>query len=204
MQKHRVVAWLSQHNFPHGVVSFCDGLTHDPLRQKAVFLQSLVQEVELNIVAGYGSPKDVAVYAALGLSPSQTYIVGRAVRKLQAQCQTATWPIWASWKRARTRMPPRDPQGLPWANSYGVAAPVDFLRKQSQLLRSRGPSQVEREGPGTPPTTLARGKARSISLKLDRGVRPTPRLDLGYLLTHPRGQRGCMWEAGDPDLGPQR
>lgn len=45
MQKHRVVAWLSQHNFPHGVVSFCDGLTHDPLRQKATFLQSLVQEV---------------------------------------------------------------------------------------------------------------------------------------------------------------
>lgn len=44
-------------------------------------------QVELNIVAGYGSPKDVAVYAALGLSPSQTYIVGRAVRKLQAQCQ---------------------------------------------------------------------------------------------------------------------
>lgn len=38
-------------------------------------------------MAGYGSPKDVAVYAALGLSPSQTYIVGRAVRKLQAQCQ---------------------------------------------------------------------------------------------------------------------
>lgn len=47
MQKHRVVAWLSQHNFPHGVVSFCDGLTHDPLRQKAMFLQSLVQEVRL-------------------------------------------------------------------------------------------------------------------------------------------------------------
>lgn len=52
-------------------------------------------------------------------------------------------------------------------SSYGGAAPVDFLRKQSQLLRSRGPSQVEREGSGTPPTTLARGKARSISLKLD-------------------------------------
>lgn len=43
--------------------------------------------MELNIVAGYGSPKDVAVYAALGLPASQTYIVGRAVRKLQAQCQ---------------------------------------------------------------------------------------------------------------------
>lgn len=50
MQKHRVVAWLTQHNFPHGIVSFCDGLTHDPLRQKAVFLQGLQQEV------GDGSP----------------------------------------------------------------------------------------------------------------------------------------------------
>lgn len=45
MQKHRVVAWLTQHNFPHGIVSFCDGLTHDPLRQKAAFLQGLQQEV---------------------------------------------------------------------------------------------------------------------------------------------------------------
>lgn len=63
------------------------------------------------------------------------------------------------------------PSGPPRAalakSSYAVAAPVDFLRKQSQLLRSRGPSQVDREGPGPPPTTLARGKARSISLKLD-------------------------------------
>lgn len=63
------------------------------------------------------------------------------------------------------------PSGPPRAalakSSYSVAAPVDFLRKQSQLLRSRGPSQVDREGPGTPPTTLARGKTRSISLKLD-------------------------------------
>lgn len=56
MQKHRVVAWLSQHNFPHGVVSFCDGLTHDPLRQKAMFLQSLVQEVRLRRVPPPSSP----------------------------------------------------------------------------------------------------------------------------------------------------
>uniref|UniRef100_A0A2R9CMJ0 Phosphatidylinositol transfer protein membrane associated 1 n=1 Tax=Pan paniscus TaxID=9597 RepID=A0A2R9CMJ0_PANPA len=171
MQKHRVVAWLSQHNFPHGVVSFCDGLTHDPLRQKAMFLQSLVQEVELNIVAGYGSPKDVAVYAALGLSPSQTYIVGRAVRKLQAQCQFLSdgyvahlGQLEAGSHSHASSGPPRAALGK---SSYGVAAPVDFLCKQSQLLRSRGPSQAEREGPGTPPTTLARGKARSISLKLD-------------------------------------
>uniref|UniRef100_A0A8D1P8Q3 DDHD domain-containing protein n=2 Tax=Sus scrofa TaxID=9823 RepID=A0A8D1P8Q3_PIG len=171
MQKHRVVAWLSQHNFPHGVVSFCDGLTHDPLRQKAMFLQSLVQEVELNIVAGYGSPKDVAVYAALGLPPSQTYIVGRAVRKLQAQCQFLSDGYVAHLGQLEAGSHPHAPSGPSRAalakSSYGGATPVDFLRKQSQLLRSRGPSQAEREGPGTPPTTLARGKARSISLKLD-------------------------------------
>uniref|UniRef100_A0A452QMQ7 Phosphatidylinositol transfer protein membrane associated 1 n=1 Tax=Ursus americanus TaxID=9643 RepID=A0A452QMQ7_URSAM len=171
MQKHRVVAWLSQHNFPHGVVSFCDGLTHDPLRQKAMFLQSLVQEVELNIVAGYGSPKDVAVYAALGLPPSQTYIVGRAVRKLQAQCQFLSDGYVAHLGQLEAGAHPHAPAGPSRAalakSSYSGASPVDFLRKQSQLLRSRGPSQVEREGPGTPPTTLARGKARSISLKLD-------------------------------------
>ncbi|XP_004852287.1 membrane-associated phosphatidylinositol transfer protein 1 isoform X1 [Heterocephalus glaber] len=171
MQKHRVVAWLSQHNFPHGVVSFCDGLTHDPLRQKAMFLQSLMQEVELNIVAGYGSPKDVAVYAALGLSPSQTYIVGRAVRKLQAQCQFLSDGYVAHLGQleagSHSHASPGPPRAALAKSSYGVAAPVDFLRKQSQLLRSRGASQAERDGPGTPPTTLARGKARSISLKLD-------------------------------------
>lgn len=45
MQKQRVVAWLAQHNFPHGVVSFCDGLVHDPLRHKANFLKLLISEV---------------------------------------------------------------------------------------------------------------------------------------------------------------
>uniref|UniRef100_G3TNE8 Phosphatidylinositol transfer protein membrane associated 1 n=1 Tax=Loxodonta africana TaxID=9785 RepID=G3TNE8_LOXAF len=170
MQKHRVVAWLSQHNFPHGVVSFCDGLTHDPLRQKAMFLQSLVQEVELNIV-GYGSLKDVAVYAALGSPQLRSYIVGRAVRKLQAQCQFLSDGYVAHLGQLEAGSHPHAPTGPSRAalakSSYSVGAPVDFLRKQSQLLRSRGPSQAEREGPGTPPTTLARGKARSISLKLD-------------------------------------
>lgn len=47
MQKQRVVAWLSQHNFPHGIVSFCDGLVHDPLRHKANFLKSLINDVRV-------------------------------------------------------------------------------------------------------------------------------------------------------------
>lgn len=44
MQQQKVVSWLSQHNFPHGLVSFADGLSTDPLRHKTTYLQAL-QEV---------------------------------------------------------------------------------------------------------------------------------------------------------------
>lgn len=47
MQKQRVVSWLSQHNFPHGMIFFSEGLVHDPLRQKTIFLRNLIQEVQL-------------------------------------------------------------------------------------------------------------------------------------------------------------
>lgn len=43
MQQARVLAWLSQHNFPHGLVSFADGLSTDPLGHKAVYLKNLIQ-----------------------------------------------------------------------------------------------------------------------------------------------------------------
>lgn len=71
MQKHRVVAWLSQHNFPHGAVSFCDGLTHDPLRQKAAFLQSLRTEVGTGMLPGRGHGDGEH---GLCLSPSQGWV----------------------------------------------------------------------------------------------------------------------------------
>lgn len=43
MQQQKVVSWLSQHNFPHGLVSFADGLSTDPLGHKAAYLNKLVQ-----------------------------------------------------------------------------------------------------------------------------------------------------------------
>ena len=58
MQKQRVVAWLSQHNFPHGIVSFCEGLVHDPLRHKGNFLKSLICEVLM--AGGVGLNVDIA------------------------------------------------------------------------------------------------------------------------------------------------
>ena len=45
MQQKKVVTWLAQHNFPHGLVSFIDGLSADPLRQKEKYLKQLKNEV---------------------------------------------------------------------------------------------------------------------------------------------------------------
>ncbi|NWS18716.1 PITM1 protein, partial [Pachyramphus minor] len=172
MQKHRVVAWLSQHNFPHGAVSFCDGLTHDPLRQKAAFLQSLRTEAEISIIAGYGSTKDVSVYSSLGLAPAHIYIVGRAVKKFNNQCQFLSEGYVAHLAQLEAAALANSPKGPPrpmlGKGTYGCPAPVDFLRKQSQLLRSRGSSQAERDGgPPSAPPGLSRAKPRSVSLKLE-------------------------------------
>lgn len=60
MQKQRVVSWLSQHNFPQGMIFFSDGLVHDPLRQKAIFLRNLVQEVSGPLGRGCGLGGDAA------------------------------------------------------------------------------------------------------------------------------------------------
>ena len=45
MQLRKVVSWLAQHNFPHGMVAFMDGVSADPMRTKAQYLKSLVKEV---------------------------------------------------------------------------------------------------------------------------------------------------------------
>ncbi|XP_036382373.1 membrane-associated phosphatidylinositol transfer protein 2-like isoform X3 [Megalops cyprinoides] len=141
MQKQRVVAWLSQHNFPHGIVSFCDGLVHDPLRHKANFLKSLISEAHMKIFAGYGSTKDISVYSSIGLPPSHIYIVGRPTKKMQHQCQFITDGYAAHLsqleynhrsrpaKTASTRMVLRK-------GSFGLGANGDFLRKRNHLLRT--------------------------------------------------------------------
>ncbi|XP_037938735.1 protein retinal degeneration B isoform X2 [Teleopsis dalmanni] len=83
MQQQRVVSWLSQHNFPHGLISFADGLLTDPLGHKAAYLNSLVQNHGISIVAAYGSSKDINVYTNVGLRSDQIFIVGKVTKKLQ-------------------------------------------------------------------------------------------------------------------------
>ena len=85
MQLQRVVSWLSQHNFPHGLVSFADGFTTDPLRHKAEYLRNLVHEQGIVIHAAYGSTKDIGVYSSLGCKPDSIYIEGKASKKLAGQ-----------------------------------------------------------------------------------------------------------------------
>ncbi|KFP18532.1 Membrane-associated phosphatidylinositol transfer protein 3, partial [Egretta garzetta] len=147
MQKQRVVSWLSQHNFPQGMIFFSDGLVHDPLRQKTIFLRNLVQECHIKICAAYGSMKDISVYNVLALSPSQIYIVGRSTKKYQAQCQflsegyaahlaSLEFSLHSRPKKNNSRMILRK-------GSFGLHSQPEFLRKRNHLRRTMSVQQPD-------------------------------------------------------------
>ncbi|XP_026877250.2 membrane-associated phosphatidylinositol transfer protein 2 isoform X3 [Electrophorus electricus] len=169
MQKQRVVAWLSQHNFPHGVVSFCDGLVHDPLRHKANFLKSLVCEAHLRIHAAYGSTKDISVYASLGLPPSQIYIVGRPTKKILHQCQFIAdgYASHLSQLEFSQRSRPAKSSSTRMAlrkGSFGLGAGGDFLRKRKHLLRTIS----SQPAPSAPPGQSGRPERAQSQSEFDR------------------------------------
>ncbi|KAM6902526.1 LOW QUALITY PROTEIN: membrane-associated phosphatidylinositol transfer protein 2-like [Xenentodon cancila] len=155
MQKQRVVAWLSQHNFPHGVVSFCDGLVHDPLRHKANFLKSLISEAHMRIFAAYGSTKDISVYTSMGLSPSQIYIVGRPTKKMQHQCQFIPdgYASHLSQLEYNQRSRPAKSASARMVLRKGSfalgAAGGDFLRKRNHIFRTISSKQPGGSGSGS-------------------------------------------------------
>ncbi|XP_030197287.1 membrane-associated phosphatidylinositol transfer protein 2 isoform X2 [Gadus morhua] len=142
MQKQRVVAWLSQHNFPHGIVSFCEGLVHDPLRHKGNFLKSLICEAHMKIFAAYGSTKDISVYSSIGLSPSHIYIVGRATKKMLSQCQFipdgyASHLAQLEYNQRSRPAKSASARMVLRKGSFGLgAAGGDFLRKRNHVFRT--------------------------------------------------------------------
>uniref|UniRef100_A0A8C8VFM4 Phosphatidylinositol transfer protein membrane associated 2 n=1 Tax=Pelusios castaneus TaxID=367368 RepID=A0A8C8VFM4_9SAUR len=140
MQKQRVVAWLAQHNFPHGIVSFCDGLVHDPLRHKANFLRALITDLHMRIHAAYGSTKDISVYSSISLPPTHIYIVGRPTKKLQHQCQFITEGYAAHLAQLeynhRSRPAKNTTRMALRKGSFGLPSQPDFLRKRNHLLRT--------------------------------------------------------------------
>ncbi|KAI3372072.1 hypothetical protein L3Q82_006928 [Scortum barcoo] len=172
MQKQRVVAWLSQHNFPHGIVSFCDGLVHDPLRHKANFLKSLT-EAHMKIFAGYGSTKDISVYTAIGLPPSQIYIVGRPSKKMQHQCQFITegYAAHLSQLEYNHRSRPAKSSSARMVlrkGSFGLGANSDFLRKRNHLLRTISSQPAPSSPTGTIHNRPERTQSQSDGERLER------------------------------------
>ncbi|XDV54775.1 hypothetical protein PO909_022989 [Leuciscus waleckii] len=169
MQKQRVVAWLSQHNFPHGIVSFCDGLVHDPLRHKANFLKGLITEAHMKIFAAYGSTKDISVYTSLGLPPSQIYIVGRPTKKLQYQCQFiadgyATHLSQLEYNQRSRPAKTGSARMVLRKGSFGLGGSGEFLRKRNHLLRTISSQPTS----STPPVTVGRPERAQSQSECDR------------------------------------
>ncbi|XP_058492089.1 membrane-associated phosphatidylinositol transfer protein 2-like isoform X4 [Solea solea] len=172
MQKQRVVAWLSQHNFPHGIVSFCDGLVHDPLRHKANFLKNLT-EAHMKIFAGYGSTKDISVYTSIGLPSSQIYIVGRPSKKMQNQCQFITegYAAHLSQLEYNHRSRPAKSSSARMVlrkGSFGLGANSDFLRKRNHLLRTISSQPAPSSPTGSIHNRPERTQSQSDSERLER------------------------------------
>nr|QDR50953.1 retinal degeneration B [Heliconius melpomene] len=88
MQQRKVVSWLAEHNFPHGLVFFSDGFSTDPLGHKAAHLNNLITEHGVIFHAAYGSGKDISVYHNCGLPAKQIYAIGKISKKYSNMATT--------------------------------------------------------------------------------------------------------------------
>lgn len=84
-QHYKVTNWLAQHNFPFGMVFFSDGISRDPIKQKTETLKNIVKNSSLVLKAGYGSAKDIQMYANLGIESQKIFIVGKTKSKYLKQ-----------------------------------------------------------------------------------------------------------------------
>ncbi|CAF4433765.1 unnamed protein product, partial [Didymodactylos carnosus] len=87
IQQHKVVHWLAQHNFPHGMTLFNDGLSREPIKNKTEMLRSVIECAELTIGAAYGSSKDVPVYQACKVPADRIFVIGKFKNRLQNQAR---------------------------------------------------------------------------------------------------------------------
>uniref|UniRef100_A0AAY4AQ92 Membrane-associated phosphatidylinositol transfer protein 3 n=1 Tax=Denticeps clupeoides TaxID=299321 RepID=A0AAY4AQ92_9TELE len=186
MQKQRVVSWLSQHNFPQGMVFFSEGLVHDPLRQKTIFLRSLVKECHIKISAAYGSMKDMSVYSTLGLSPSQIYIVGRPSKKHQSQCQFLSEGYAAHLSSLEFEHGSRSKKGrmVSRQGSFGLSAKPDFLSPSPDFLSCKRTPLLRRamsvQQPSPPSSTSPTPKPERAKSQPEHG-QPEPTMAIPEL-----------------------
>ncbi|CAF3544607.1 unnamed protein product [Rotaria sp. Silwood1] len=90
IQQRQVVHWLAQHNFPHGMTLFNDGIYREPIKHKAEMLRNVVENADLIITAAYGSTKDIPGYQLIHVSPEKIFVVGKVKNRLQGQARFLT------------------------------------------------------------------------------------------------------------------
>ena len=59
-------------------------------------LKTLTTENDLDIIAAYGSSKDIQIYTSINIPASKIYIIGRSNRKLSTSC-TVSWKKTNGW-----------------------------------------------------------------------------------------------------------
>jgi len=87
IQQRRVVHWLAQHNFPHGMTLFNDGICREPIKHKAEMLRTTVENADLVIAAAYGSSKDISGYQLIHVPAERIFVVGKIKSRLQGQAR---------------------------------------------------------------------------------------------------------------------
>ncbi|UJR31517.1 hypothetical protein I4U23_019006 [Adineta vaga] len=87
IQQRRVVNWLGQHNFPHGMTLFNDGICREPIKHKSEMVRNVVENADLIIAAAYGSSKDVPGYQLIHVPAERIFVVGKVKSRLQGQAR---------------------------------------------------------------------------------------------------------------------
>ncbi|CAF1335849.1 unnamed protein product [Adineta steineri] len=90
IQQRRVVHWLAQHNFPHGMTLFNDGISREPIKHKSEMVRNVVENADLMIAAAYGSSKDVAGYQLIHVPAERIFVVGKFKTRFQGQARFIT------------------------------------------------------------------------------------------------------------------
>ncbi|CAF1217175.1 unnamed protein product [Adineta ricciae] len=87
IQQRRVVHWLAQHNFPHGMTLFNDGISREPIKHKSEMIRHVVENADMIIAAAYGSSKDVPSYQSIHVPHDRIFVVGKVKNRLQGQAR---------------------------------------------------------------------------------------------------------------------
>ncbi|CAF3899528.1 unnamed protein product [Rotaria sp. Silwood2] len=85
IQQRQVIRWLAQHNFPHGLTLFNDGICREPIKHKAEMIRNIAENGDLIIAAAYGSSKDVPAYQLIHVPAERIFVVGKIKSRLQGQ-----------------------------------------------------------------------------------------------------------------------